>query len=128
MTDLKTRTFRVAVVGACSSGKSTLVSTLRDVGFDARHVAQEHSFVPTMWKEISKPDVLIYLEVDLDNLIARWPNAHFQAHDLLEQNRRLAHARAHCDLYLNTNQLNSDEVKEGALTYLEQLTKSRSAL
>ncbi len=123
MPDLETETLRVAVVGACSSGKSTLVSTLLDVGFDARHVAQEHSFVPAMWKKISKPDVLIYLEVDFDNLIARWPNAHFQPHDLLEQNRRLAHARAHCDLYLNTNQLNPEEVKERVLTYLEQLKK-----
>ena len=123
MTDLESRALRVAVVGACSSGKSTLVSTLRDVGFDARHVAQEHSYVPAMWKKISKPDVLIFLEVDFDNLIARWPNANFKPHDLLEQNRRLAHARAHCDLYLNTNQLNPEEVKERVLTYLGQLKK-----
>jgi shikimate kinase len=128
MKDLKSRTLRVAVVGACSSGKSTLVSALLDIGFDARHVAQEHSFVPAMWKKISKPDVLIYLEVDFDNLIARWPKANFKPHDLLEQNRRLAHARAHCDLYLNTNQLNHEEVNKRALAYLEGFKKRRSSL
>jgi len=121
MTDQEIKPLRVAVVGACSSGKSTLVSALLDAGFDARHVTQEHSYVPSMWKIISKPDILIYLDVEFDNLMARWPNAQFQPADLLEQNRRLAHARAHCDLYLDTNQLNRKGVKEKALAFLSEL-------
>ena len=121
MTDQEIKPLRVAVVGACSSGKSNLVSALLDAGFDARHVAQEHSYVPSMWKIISKPDILIYLDVEFDNLMARWPNAQFQPADLLEQNRRLAHAREHCDLYLDTNQLNRKGVKEKALAFLSEL-------
>ena len=121
MTDQEIKPLRLAVVGACSSGKSTLVAALLDAGFDARHVAQEHSYVPSMWRSISKPDVLIYLDVEFDNLMARWPIAQFQPADLLEQNRRLAHARAHCDLYLDTNRLNGEEVRERVLAFLNEL-------
>ena len=121
MTDQKITPLRVAVVGACSSGKSSLVSALLDAGFDARHVAQEHSYVPSMWKSISKPDILIYLDVEYDVLMIRWPNAQFQPADLLEQNRRLAHARANCDLYLDTNRLDREEVRERALAFLSEI-------
>ncbi|MBP9503378.1 MAG: hypothetical protein KBF17_14555, partial [Candidatus Promineofilum sp.] len=47
---------RVAVVGPCASGKSTLVAALRAAGYDARHPAQEHSFVKDMWRRRVDPD------------------------------------------------------------------------
>ena len=110
---------RVAVVGACASGKSTLVTALREAGFDARHVAQEHSYVPEMWKRVSRPDVLVYLDVDYESIRARRPRLRFRQADLAEQKRRLDHARQHCDLYVDTRELNSGEVKALALSYLE---------
>jgi len=53
----------LAVVGPCAAGKSTLIEGLRQHGYQARHVAQEHSYVPEMWKLLTSPDYLIYLDV-----------------------------------------------------------------
>lgn len=119
---------RVAVVGACAAGKSTLVAALRQAGYEARHVAQEHSYVPAMWQRISRPAVLIYLDVDYETIMARRPTIRFRPVDLAEQNRRLAHARQHCHLYLDTNGLNAVEVQLQALSFLEgALTASDAA-
>lgn len=112
---------RVAVVGACASGKSTLVEALRSAGFDARHVAQEHSFVPTMWQKISRPDVLVYLDVNFENIQTRRPDPQYSPQDLAEQLRRLDHARANCDLYIDTNAIRPAEVQETALAFLERV-------
>ncbi len=109
---------RVAVVGACASGKSTLVAALKEAGYEARHVAQEHSYVPAMWQRISRPDVLIYLDIDFSTLVTRRPWLNFRPEHLAEQNRRLEHAREHCHLYVNTNQLNSGEVQVQVLSFL----------
>ena len=52
---------RIAVVGVCASGKSTLVAALCTLGYDARQCGQEHSHVPDMWQRLSRPQVLVYL-------------------------------------------------------------------
>lgn len=111
---------KVAVVGACASGKSTLVSSLREVGYKARHVAQEHSYVPNMWQRICQPDVLIYLDVNYESIRTRRPHLDFRPEHLAEQNRRLAHARQHCHLYLDTNELNPTQVQDQTLSFLQQ--------
>ena len=36
---------KIAIVGVCASGKTTLVAGLREAGYDAYNVAQEHSCV-----------------------------------------------------------------------------------
>jgi chloramphenicol 3-O-phosphotransferase len=109
---------RVAVVGACASGKSTLVNTLRALGFDARHVAQDHSFVADMWQRIGRPDVLIFLDVNYETIKERRPKSTFRPADLVEQERRLSHARENCDLNINTNPLTPDEILSQTLTHL----------
>lgn len=109
---------RVAVVGACASGKSTLVAALREAGYEARHVAQDHSFVPDMWLRVGRPDILIYLDVDYRSIKLRRPKTTLRDSDLAEQERRLAHAREHCDLYLDTRPLEPQEVREQALQFL----------
>ena len=111
---------RVAVVGACAAGKSTLVTALRLAGYEARHVAQEHSYVPAMWQRISRPDVLVYLDADYETIMARRPTFSFSPVDLAEQNRRLAHARQHCHLYVNTSALTPAEVQEQCLAFLTE--------
>ena len=113
---------RVAVVGPCSAGKTTLVTALRAAGYDARHVAQEHSYVPHMWQRISKPDVLIFLDVNYDAFYERRPNLGGGPARLAEQQRRLVHARQHCDLYLDTSHLRPEEVRQQVLSFLNELT------
>ena len=120
MNDDKPDRIRVAVVGACASGKSMLVSALRQAGYEARHVAQEHSYVPAMWQRLTRPDLLVYLDVDFETIMDRRPHFDFRPRDLAEQNRRLAHAREHCDLFLDTSALTLAEVRARTLTFLEE--------
>jgi hypothetical protein len=105
---------RVAIVGPCASGKSTLTAALQARGIDAHACAQEHSAVPHLWA-LSEPDILIYLSVDLPTLRRRrrdpsWPASIFAA-----QQRRLVHALAHCDVYIDTARRDSAGVLRVAL-------------
>jgi len=113
---------RIAVVGPCSAGKSTLTSALREAGYEARHPAQEHSFVPDMWQRMTKPDILIYLDVDYAGARERRPHIDGGPQRLAEQTRRLAHARMMCDFYLDTSGKNALEVREAVLDYLQKAT------
>jgi len=107
----------VGVVGPCCSGKSTLVSALQQRGYTVRHIAQEHSFAPRMWQIIGKANVLIYLDVSFPVAQQRrWMD--WQPADLAEQQRRLRHAREHCDLYLQTDTLTPAEVLTRVLSLL----------
>ncbi|MFN8514009.1 MAG: hypothetical protein U0232_13635 [Thermomicrobiales bacterium] len=108
---------RVAVVGPCASGKSTLAAALRERGYDAHAVGQEHSGVPYLWG-LGEPDLLIFLDVDIPTTGRRrnsvWPA------DLYEtQQARLAHAREHAALYLDTSPLSAHEVVERAMLFLD---------
>src|SRR5215210_2384363 len=91
---------QIVVVGVCSSGKSTLANNLREKGFRARTVAQEHSYVPHLW-QLSRPDLLIYLDASLPTIRrrrkARWPQSMLD-----DEHLKLAMARKHCDLYVHT--------------------------
>lgn len=104
------------MVGVCSSGKSTLVRKLRESGYDARAVAQEHSYVPHLWQR-SNPRVLVYLDASLSTIRQRrrvkWPRQMLD-----EEHRRLAHAREHCDLYIPTDGLLPEDVASRVVTYL----------
>jgi nicotinamide riboside kinase len=100
---------RVVVVGPDAAGKTELVKRLRALGYNARSCAQDHSYVPDMWRRIAKPDFLVYLDVRLDT-IARRRAIDWGQERLNELNARLSHARAHCDLYLPTDDLEPPEV------------------
>jgi deoxyadenosine/deoxycytidine kinase len=108
---------RVVVVGPDASGKSTLVANLRALGYNARSCAQDHSYVPDMWRRISRPDFLIFLDAELET-IARRRVIDWGRDWLDEQQARLEHARAHCDLYLATDDLTPYEVTSCAHTAL----------
>lgn len=118
MTEKEASPLRVAVVGPCVSGKSELVNALRASGYEARHVAQEHSYVPYMWERLSRPDALIFLDVDYEAARARRPYINWGPERLEEQATRLAHARTHCDLYVDTSRLSKEEVRERVLQFL----------
>jgi cytidylate kinase len=108
----------VGVVGPCCAGKSTLVHALLEHGCAAHHMAQEHSFAPRMWQLIGKADVLIYLDVSFPVAQQRrWMD--WKPADLEEQWRRLRHAREHCDLYVQTDALNAEDVLQQVLAFLK---------
>jgi hypothetical protein len=102
---------QVVVVGPDAAGKTELVQRLRALGYNARCCAQEHSYVRDMWRRVSRPDFLIYLDARLETIARRraidWGQARLD-----ELNARLAHARAQCDLYLPTDDLELPEVVE----------------
>lgn len=108
----------VAVVGPCGAGKTALVTALRRQGMQAREVAQEHSFVPAMWRRIADPDLLIYLDVSRQEAERRkgreLPPAYWQ--QLID---RLAHARAHADLLIETDDLALNTILAQVLSFLE---------
>lgn len=111
----------IGVVGVCASGKSTLIKALKARGFNARHIAQEHSYVKDMWKRITNPDRLVFLDASYPKTRERrqmnWAEA-----DWDEQQRRLAHARQHADFYLETDVLSIDEVLEAVINFIENST------
>ncbi len=109
--------FKVAVVGPCTAGKTVLVDALREAGYNARHVAQEHSYVPDMWQRIAKPDALIYLDVSYEVAYQR-RRISWGPERLAEQARRLAHARQHCDLCIETDDLSEEEVRARVFDFL----------
>lgn len=89
-------------------------------GFACRHIAQEHSYVQAMWQIITKPDALIYLHSSFETSTAR-RKLNWLEKDYLEQLRRLAHAREHANLTIETDSLTIDAVLQKALDYLAKL-------
>ena len=106
----------IAVVGVCVAGKSTLVKGLREAGYDAYNVAQEHSCVKTFWNR-RRPDVLILLDVSLAAAKKRravtWDETRLQV-----QRERLADARAHADLCIFTDPLSQEEVLQTVIRFI----------
>jgi nicotinamide riboside kinase len=110
---------RVVVVGPDAAGKTELVKRLRALGYNARSCAQDHSYVPDMWQRIARPDFLIYLDARLET-IGRRRAIDWGQGRLDKLNARLAHARAHCDLYLPTDDLAPPEVVDRVQTALSR--------
>lgn len=108
---------KIAVVGPCAAGKTTLATKLRELGYDAHDVAQEHSEVATMWRQITRPDVLIYLDVSLGTIHRRL-KVHWEQSYLDKLVSRLTDARAHAHFVLNTDSLSKDQVSDGVLDFL----------
>jgi polynucleotide 5'-kinase involved in rRNA processing len=108
----------VGVVGPCGAGKTSLVAGLLARGISVRHIAQEHSYVPDMWKRLTNPDLLIFLEVSYENTILRrkldWTYAEYS-----EQLHRLRHARQHADLVLDTNPLTAGQVLDAIVSFID---------
>lgn len=80
-------------------------------------MAQEHSFAPAMWRRIANPDLLIYLDVSRETAERRRAQQ-FPASWWEEVQQRLAHARAHADLVIDTDTLEAEEVCRRVLSFL----------
>jgi len=110
----------IGIVGPCASGKTTLVRGLRLAGYPCKHIAQEHSYVADMWRQLTKPDILIYLDVSYNSSVSRrkldWNESEFG-----QQVLRLQHAKNHSDFYINTEFLTPDQVLNLAVSFLESI-------
>jgi len=102
---------RVVVVGVCAAGKTTLVALLRAAGYAAQSCAQEHSYVGDMWRRLARPQALVFVDASLA-VIRRRRNTPYEPEYIAEQRRRLAHARAHCHIYVLTDDLTPEQVRD----------------
>jgi thymidylate kinase len=73
-----------------------------------------------MWQRITNPDVLIFLDVSYPISVQR-RKINWNLDEYKEQQRRLAHARAHADFLLQTDPYSEDEVASIVVEYLESL-------
>jgi hypothetical protein len=107
----------IGVVGPCAAGKSTLISGLDAIGISARHIAQEHSYVPDMWLRLTHPKFLVYLYVSYP-VSKRRRKLDWSERDYLEQLNRLAHARKFATLYIDTDPLAPQDVLDTVISRL----------
>lgn len=112
---------RVAIVGPCASGKTTLVLGLRAVGVDARSVAQEHSQVPSLYRR-NGFEVLVYLDVSYLQVVRR-REVSWGPERLRDEAVRLREARRAADLVLDTDGRSAMQVLSTVRVYLETWQK-----
>ncbi len=116
--DIEDARFLVGIVGPCSAGKSTLAAELRARGYRVKEIMQEHCAAPEMWKRITNPDVLIYLDVRPEVAAQREgltePSSWWQE----ERDVRLVHARRHCDLWVDTSDVSPAGVVARVVDFL----------
>lgn len=110
----------IKVVGMSGAGKSTLVGRLRSAGYDARAVSQEHSAIPDLWRRFDPPWVLIFLTLDLDTQKRRRADVTWTPDYFRTEEARLASARSHADLRIDTSQLAAAEVYTIVESYLQR--------
>jgi len=103
-----------------------LVERLRREGYRAREVNQEHSYVPSMWKRLTNPDLLIYLKVS-QGVASERRRSEGEAAWWGAMEERLEHALRHADLRIDTDGLTPDEVLDEALAFLKRHGYERSS-
>ena len=109
----------IGIVGPCAAGKTTLASRLKPLGYRVKVIAQEHSYVPDLWKRFTHPDLLIYLDVSFPvSMQRRWMN--WGPEEFEEQISRLADSREHANLYIDTDSLSIEEVLNRTLEFLQR--------
>ena len=107
---------RIVVTGVCGSGKTTLVTRLRELGYEAYNVAQEHSCVKTLWRR-KKPDMAVLLDATLLTIRKR-RNISWGEARLLQQRYRLDDVRQNADLYVPTDDLSKDDVVKRVIEFI----------
>jgi deoxyadenosine/deoxycytidine kinase len=112
------KTLTIGVVGPCAAGKTTLIQGLRALGYQAKHIAQEHSYAPRMWQRLTNPDILVYLDVSYPLTIQR-RNLDWTVNEYTEEIYRLRHARKNAHLYVNTDALSPEQVLARVLVFLK---------
>jgi hypothetical protein len=110
----------IKVVGVSASGKSTLVTHLRQAGYNARAVSQEHSSVANLWQQFDRTRLLIYLDATLEIQQRRRPDVSWDVNNLQAEQIRLAHARDHADLKIDTSALIPEIIWRIVESFLKQ--------
>lgn len=118
MTEIVHKKLLVGVVGPCGAGKSTLVNGLGKSGISARHIAQEHSYVPDMWLRLTNPDILVFLDASY-SIATNRRKLNWLESEYAEQVRRLSHARAHATLYIQTDALTPEQILMKVMDFLD---------
>jgi predicted ATPase len=108
---------RIVVVGPCASGKTTLVDALRDRGYDAYVVAQEHSIIRDLWQR-RNPDVVIALDLEL-SVVRQRRSPTWSADIYGLQHERLREAFNAADLFIDTGEHDIDDALRMSLEFLE---------
>ena len=115
---------KIAVVGVCASGKTTLVAGLKAAGFDAYNVAQEHSGIHDFWAK-RHPDILVMIDATMPAIHKRrvvyWDESRLEV-----QHKRLADAKAHADLYIQTDQYNAQQVRDKVINFIQEYRKRKT--
>lgn len=114
---------KIGIVGPCGAGKTSISQGLIDIGYNVRQIAQEHSYVKDMWKKISDPDILIFLEVSQSTIIRR-KNFQFTKSDYSKQMERLSHAYQHADLVVNTDNKTVEDTLREILLFISEIHSS----
>ena len=115
---------KIAIVGVCASGKTTLVAGLKAAGFDAYNVAQEHSGIHDFWAK-RHPDILVMIDATMPAIHKRrvvyWDESRLEV-----QHKRLADAKAHADLYIQTDQYNAQQVRDKVIDFVQAYNKRKT--
>ena len=106
----------VAVVGICAVGKTTVVRGLRDEGYSAIEIPQEHSEVPYLWAR-SDPSFVVCLDAEDDIVWSRREYLHPERLQL--QRQLLSYARDKADLQIDVSGLDNEEVISEVVEALE---------
>jgi ABC-type uncharacterized transport system ATPase subunit len=113
----------IGLVGPCGAGKTTLAKLLCENHVPARAIGQEHSYVPYMWKRLTNPDYLVFLDASFLVTCQR-KNFSWNESEYCEQHFRLRHARQFADIYILTDLLSPNEVMAFILAQLPDWWKA----
>ena len=111
---------KIGVVGPCTAGKTTLINGLLDNGYNAKQIAQEHSYVQDMWERMTHPDILIYLDVSYSYTMKR-RNLNWLKKEFNTQVNRLRHAREHADIHIKTDPFSPQDILVQVMKFLESV-------
>lgn len=109
---------RIVVIGPCASGKTTLTTRLKALGYDARACGQEHSEITELWQHL-EPDILIGLRIDLATLRHR-RSAGWSDRLYARQLERLRSGYDHADLVIDADRNDQESVLETTLRWLRE--------
>jgi len=105
----------------CGSGKTTLAQGLRERGYDARQISQEHSGLRRLWRRTFVPDLLVYLSASAASVTQRLGFRPY-GDTYNRQVARLELARAEADILVETDPLSAEQVLELVLSALPDPT------